>query len=129
VAGAGGVVYGADGKPIVALADTYAEILAKVRDFTKADPRSRPTSSRNGWPRNERRRWTEKNRHSDAGAGHDEAAEVFKYLGPKKCRSWACHDRVGNVSREEIEAVLREFHDETSGRISLATRTNTSARF
>jgi flagellar motor switch protein FliG len=27
---------------------------------------------------------------------------------------------VGNVSRERIEAVLREFHDETEGRVSLA---------
>lgn len=36
---AGGVVYGPDGKPIAAVADTYAEILAKVREFAKSDPK------------------------------------------------------------------------------------------
>jgi flagellar M-ring protein FliF len=38
VPGEGGVVYGPDGKPIE-LADTYAEILAKVREFAKAEPK------------------------------------------------------------------------------------------
>ena len=38
VSGEGGVVYGPDGKPIE-LADTYAEILAKVREFAKAEPK------------------------------------------------------------------------------------------
>ena len=53
--------------------------------------------------------------------GHDEAAEVFKYLGPKEVQKLGfAMTEVGNVSREEIEAVLREFHDETSGRVSLA---------
>lgn len=53
--------------------------------------------------------------------GHEEAAEVFKYLGPKEVQKLGtAMTGVGNVSRERIEAVLREFHDETEGRVSLA---------
>ena len=53
--------------------------------------------------------------------GHDEAAEVFKYLGPKEVQKLGfAMTEVGNVSREQIESVLREFHDETAGRVSLA---------
>jgi len=39
VLGAGGVLYGADGKPIEAPADNYAEINAKVREFAKTNPK------------------------------------------------------------------------------------------
>lgn len=35
----GGVLYGADGKPVEPPVDTYGEILAKVREFTKANPK------------------------------------------------------------------------------------------
>jgi flagellar motor switch protein FliG len=53
--------------------------------------------------------------------GHDEAAEVFKHLGPKDVQKLGtAMASVGNVSREGIEAVLREFHDATEGRMSLA---------
>jgi flagellar motor switch protein FliG len=53
--------------------------------------------------------------------GHEEAAEVFKYLGPKEVQKLGtAMTSVGNINREHIEAVLREFHDETEGRISLA---------
>jgi flagellar motor switch protein FliG len=53
--------------------------------------------------------------------GHDEAAEVFKYLGPKEVQKLGtAMASVGNVSKEGIEAVLHEFHNETEGRISLA---------
>jgi flagellar motor switch protein FliG len=52
--------------------------------------------------------------------GHEEAAEVFKYLGPKEVQKLGtAMATVGNVSREQIEAVLRSFHDETEGRVSL----------
>ena len=40
VLGEDGVLYGADGKPVAAApVDTYAEILAKVREFAKANPK------------------------------------------------------------------------------------------
>ena len=52
--------------------------------------------------------------------GHEEAAEVFKYLGPKEVqRLGTAMTSVGNVSRDQIEVVLRAFHNETEGRISL----------
>lgn len=52
--------------------------------------------------------------------GHEEAAEVFKYLGPKEVqRLGTAMTTVGNVSREQMEVVLRSFHDETEGRVSL----------
>ena len=52
--------------------------------------------------------------------GHDEAAEVFKYLGPKEVQKLGtAMTSVGNVSREHIEAVLRTFQNETEGRVSL----------
>jgi len=53
--------------------------------------------------------------------GHEEAAEVFKYLGPKEVQKLGtAMTTVGNVSREHIESVLRNFHDESEGRVSLA---------
>lgn len=53
--------------------------------------------------------------------GHEEAAEVFKYLGPKEVqRLGTAMTEVGKISREQIESVLREFHDQTVGRIDLA---------
>lgn len=53
--------------------------------------------------------------------GQDEAAEVFKYLTPKEVqRLGAAMTTVGNVNREQIEAVLGAFRVETSGRVSLA---------
>lgn len=52
--------------------------------------------------------------------GHEEAAEVFKYLGPKEVQKLGtAMTSVGNVSRERMEVVLRAFHDETEGRVSL----------
>lgn len=52
--------------------------------------------------------------------GHEEAAEVFKYLGPKEVQKLGtAMTSVGNVSREQMEVVLRSFHDETEGRVSL----------
>lgn len=52
--------------------------------------------------------------------GHEEAAEVFKYLGPKEVQKLGtAMTTVGNVSREHMEVVLRAFHDETEGRVSL----------
>jgi flagellar motor switch protein FliG len=53
--------------------------------------------------------------------GHEEAAEVFKYLGPKDVqRLGVAMTSIGNVSREQMETVLRSFIDETEGRVSLA---------
>lgn len=53
--------------------------------------------------------------------GHEEAAEVFKYLGPKDVQKLGtAMTSVGNVSRVHIESVLRDFHDESAGRVSLA---------
>ena len=52
--------------------------------------------------------------------GHEEAAEVFKHLGPKEVqRLGMAMSAVGNVSRERIEAVLQSFHHETEGRVNL----------
>jgi len=53
--------------------------------------------------------------------GHEEAAEVFKYLSPKEVQKLGtAMTAVGNVNRERIQSVLHEFHDETEGRVSLA---------
>ena len=52
--------------------------------------------------------------------GHEEAAEVFKYLGPKEVQKLGvAMTNIGNVSREQIDTVLRSFIDETEGRVSL----------
>jgi flagellar motor switch protein FliG len=52
--------------------------------------------------------------------GHDYAAEVFKYLGPKEVqRLGTAMTAQGSFSREQITAVLHTFQDETEGRISL----------
>lgn len=53
--------------------------------------------------------------------GQDEAAEVFKYLGPKDVQKLgAAMAAVGNVNRDQIEEVLVEFRQETEGRVNLA---------
>lgn len=53
--------------------------------------------------------------------GHEEAAEVFKYLGPKEVQKLGiAMTTIGNVSREQIETVLHSFIDETEGWVSLA---------
>lgn len=53
--------------------------------------------------------------------GHEEAAEVFKYLGPKEVQKLGmAMTSIGNVSREQIETVLHSFIDETEGRVALA---------
>lgn len=53
--------------------------------------------------------------------GQDEAAEVFKYLSPKEVHKLGtAMANVGNVNREGIEQVLKEFQLETVGRVSLA---------
>jgi flagellar motor switch protein FliG len=52
--------------------------------------------------------------------GHEEAAEVFKYLGPKEVQKLGvAMTNIGNVSREQMETVLYSFIDETEGRVSL----------
>jgi flagellar motor switch protein FliG len=53
--------------------------------------------------------------------GQDEAAEVFKYLGPKEVqRLGSAMTTVGNVNRGDIETVLADFRRETEGRVTLA---------
>ncbi len=53
--------------------------------------------------------------------GQDEAAEVFKYLGPKDVQKLGgAMAAVGNMNRDQIEAVLVEFRLETEGRVNLA---------
>jgi flagellar motor switch protein FliG len=53
--------------------------------------------------------------------GQDEAAEVFKYLGPKEVQKLgSAMASVGNVNREQIESVLVDFRKETEGRVNLA---------
>ena len=53
--------------------------------------------------------------------GSEEAAEVFKYLGPKEVQKLGtAMTNIGNVSREQIETVLHSFIGETEGRVSLA---------
>lgn len=53
--------------------------------------------------------------------GHDEAAEVFKYLGPKEVQKLgSAMTAVGNVNQSEVESVLTDFHKETVGRVNLA---------
>ncbi len=53
--------------------------------------------------------------------GQDEAAEVFKYLGPKDVQKLgAAMAAVGNVNRDQIESVVVDFRKETEGRVNLA---------
>lgn len=53
--------------------------------------------------------------------GQEEAAEVFKYLGPKDVqRLGSAMANLGNVSRAQIQGVLTDFHTQTEGRVSLA---------
>jgi flagellar motor switch protein FliG len=52
--------------------------------------------------------------------GQEDAAEVFKYLGPKEVQKLGmAMTSIGNVSRERIEAVMQEFYNQTEGRVSL----------
>ncbi|NCS65242.1 MAG: flagellar motor switch protein FliG [Hydrogenophilales bacterium CG03_land_8_20_14_0_80_62_28] len=52
--------------------------------------------------------------------GHDEAAEVFKYLGPKEVqRLGVAMAGISNTNRDQIEAVLKDFRKATEGRVSL----------
>lgn len=52
--------------------------------------------------------------------GHEEAAEVFKYLGPKEVQKLGmAMTTVQNVSREKMEVVLDNFQSETEGRVNL----------
>ncbi len=52
--------------------------------------------------------------------GHDEAAEVFRFLGPKDVqRLGSAMTALGNVSRQDVATVLSDFRKETKGRISL----------
>lgn len=52
--------------------------------------------------------------------GHDEAAEVFRFLGPKDVqRLGTAMSVLGNVSRQDVATVLSDFRKETKGRISL----------
>jgi flagellar motor switch protein FliG len=53
--------------------------------------------------------------------GQDEAAEVFKHLGPKDVqRLGAAMTSVGNVNQGVIDTVLSDFRRETAGRVNLA---------
>jgi flagellar motor switch protein FliG len=53
--------------------------------------------------------------------GQDEAAEVFKYLGPKEVQKLgSAMATIGNVNRDQIESVLVDFRKETEGRVNLA---------
>ena len=53
--------------------------------------------------------------------GQEEAAEVFKYLGPKDVqRLGTAMATLGHLSRDSIEDVLRNFQLETEGRVTLA---------
>lgn len=52
--------------------------------------------------------------------GHEEAAEVFKFLNPKEVQKLGtAMTTLGNMNREQIESVLREFHGATEGRVNL----------
>lgn len=53
--------------------------------------------------------------------GREEAAEVFKYLGPKEVQKLgtAMATIGANVNRQRMEKVLRTFSEETEGRVSL----------
>jgi flagellar motor switch protein FliG len=52
--------------------------------------------------------------------GEEEAAEVFKFLSPKEVQKLgAAMTRLKNVSRERVEAVLSDFHQEASSQSSL----------
>jgi flagellar motor switch protein FliG len=53
--------------------------------------------------------------------GHEEAAEVFKFLNPKEVQKLGtAMTSLGNMNRDQLEKVLREFHEATEGRVSLA---------
>ena len=53
--------------------------------------------------------------------GHDEAAEAFKYMGPREVQKLGgAMAKLGKVSRDEVDQVLEEFMLSTVGRVSLA---------
>ena len=53
--------------------------------------------------------------------GQDEAAEVFKFLGPKDVqRLGAAMTSIGNINQGQVENVLSDFQKQTAGRIDLA---------
>lgn len=52
--------------------------------------------------------------------GEEEAAEVFKYLGPKEVQKLgAAMANLKHVSREKMQKILEEFHDDASGQTGL----------
>ncbi|MCS6785663.1 MAG: flagellar motor switch protein FliG [Thiobacillaceae bacterium] len=52
--------------------------------------------------------------------GQDEAAQVMKYLEPKEVqRLGVAMANLGHLSREQMEAILEEFQQETAGRLNL----------
>ncbi|MFO1282237.1 MAG: flagellar motor switch protein FliG [Burkholderiales bacterium] len=52
--------------------------------------------------------------------GEEEAAEVFKYLGPKEVQQIGhAMAKLSGVSRERIDEVLTDFHDQASSQTSL----------
>jgi flagellar motor switch protein FliG len=52
--------------------------------------------------------------------GEEEAAEVFKYLGPKEVQKLgAAMANLNQVSREQIQKVLDDFHNDAAGQTGL----------
>jgi flagellar motor switch protein FliG len=57
--------------------------------------------------------------------GEEEAAEVFKFLSPKEVQKLgSAMTKLKNVSRERMEAVLDEFHEQASGQTTLGLDSN-----
>src|SRR5690606_40768231 len=57
--------------------------------------------------------------------GEQEAAEVFKFLGPKEVQKLgAAMTKLKNVKREKIEEVLEAFHADTNVQTSLGMDSN-----
>jgi flagellar motor switch protein FliG len=57
--------------------------------------------------------------------GEEEAAEVFKFLGPKEVqRLGSAMSKLKNVKRESMEEVLDEFHAEASAHTSVGLDSN-----
>lgn len=53
--------------------------------------------------------------------GHDEAAEVFKHMGPRDVQKLGtAMAKLGNISQEEVDKVLADFMRESAGRVNLA---------
>lgn len=52
--------------------------------------------------------------------GEEEAAEVFKYLGPKEVQKLgAAMANLNHISREKMQKVLEDFHNDASGQTGL----------